>query len=111
MKSCPACDALHEDSTTKCEKCGTRLTGVENYRRIDSHLAEAILVTVFCCPPFGLFAIIDAAQARDMLRRGDFQNAARASDSAKFWVKVSFWLGFVVLVIWMFIELFSGGFG
>jgi hypothetical protein len=97
MKNCPACGVLHEDSATKCEKCGKPLFPVGAYRRIDDHLVEAILTTIFCCLPFGVVAIVYAAQVRSMVRMGDIQEAMRVSESARFWSSVSFWIGLVTV--------------
>ena len=64
-------------------------------------MVEAILVTLFCCLPFGIPAIVFASQVDSKFNSGDFQGAQRASDNAKTWYHVSLIVGFLVIVIWI----------
>jgi hypothetical protein len=65
---------------------------------VPTYLVQSILVTFFCCLPFGIPAIVYAAQVDDRLRRGDVAGAIKASNSAKTWCWVSFGIGFVTSV-------------
>jgi hypothetical protein len=60
-----------------------------------SHLLPAILVTIFCCMPFGVVAIVFAALSMSRAGSGDYEGALRASDQAKTWCWVSFGVGIV----------------
>lgn len=51
----------------------------------DSNLVGAILVTLLCCLPFGIVAIVYAAQVDSKWNAGDWQGAQRASKLAKNW--------------------------
>ena len=66
---------------------------------VPNYLVQSILVTVFCCLPFGIVAIIFAAQVNTKLAAGDYQGAVSSSNSAKMWSWISFGLGLVVIVI------------
>jgi hypothetical protein len=68
-------------------------------RNIPTHLAEAILVTIFCCWAFGIPAIVYAAQVNGKMQMGDYRGAEQASASAATWCWVSFGIGLAVKVI------------
>ena len=67
--------------------------------RIDppSYLLHAILVTIFCCNPFGVVAIAFAAQVNARLMAQDYVGANYVSEHARNWCWVSFVCG---LVLW-----------
>jgi hypothetical protein len=75
-------------------------------------LAESILVTLFCCLPFGIAGIVNAAQVSSKFASGDYDGALRASQEAGKWTKISFWIGIGVigLYILFFVVLGVGGF-
>jgi hypothetical protein len=50
---------------------------------VPNYLVFAILVTVFCCLPTGIAAIIYAAQVNTKLQAGDIAGAQQASKNAK----------------------------
>lgn len=64
-------------------------------------LVEAILVTVFCCLPFGIVAIVNASQVNSRFTAGDYNGAANASKEAAKWVKLSFWIGIGVIALYL----------
>lgn len=73
------------------------------YRRTpNSYMALAILMTIFCCLPFGIVACIKSANVSDCLAAGDYEGAERNSRSALTWVWVSL-LGGVAFYIGLFI--------
>jgi hypothetical protein len=51
--------------------------------QIPNYLWQAICVTLFCCLPFGIVAIIYAAKVDGLLTAGDYVGAQSASNSAK----------------------------
>ncbi|UIR57889.1 CD225/dispanin family protein [Sphingobacterium sp. SRCM116780] len=55
-------------------------------------LVESILVTIFCCLPFGIVGIANAAKVESKFYAGDFEGSQRASDEAKKWTKISFFV-------------------
>jgi hypothetical protein len=60
---------------------------------IPNYLVQAILVTIFCCLPFGIVSIIYAAQVNSKLAVGDVAGAMASSRSAKLWAWISFGVG------------------
>jgi p-aminobenzoyl-glutamate transporter AbgT len=70
-----------------------------NGANIPNYLWQSIVVTIFCCWPFGIPAIVYAAKVDGLKARGDIEGAMAASASAKTWCIVSAGviLGFVVL--------------
>src|SRR5437762_2059610 len=66
---CRKCGTQNEDNAYQCVKCGEVLQQPQPgsaapppAQPIPNYLAQAILVTVFCCLPFGIPAIVFAAQ-------------------------------------------------
>lgn len=52
---------------------------------VKNHLVMAILVTLFCCMPFGVVGIIFASQVNSKLAIGDVAGAQQASKNAALW--------------------------
>ena len=63
---------------------------------VPSYLVPAILVTLLCCLPMGVPAIVYASQVTSRLGRGDIAGAQAASGKARTWC----WITFVVGAIW-----------
>jgi len=61
-----------------------------------SHLTKAILVTIFCCLPFGIVAIVKAAQVNSRAETGDVAAALKLSNDANTWGNWGLILGVVV---------------
>ena len=66
-----------------------------------NYLVPAILVTLFCCLPAGIVAIIFATQVNSKYAAGDIQGAMNASKNAKTWTMVGAGVGLVVIVIYI----------
>lgn len=56
---------------------------------IPNYLVPSILVTIFCCVPFGIPAIVYAAKVDGLISRGDIAGAMEASNKAKLWTWIS----------------------
>ena len=82
----------------------------EHPPRVPNYLVQAILVTLFCCVPFGIISIVYAAQVNGKAALGDMEGARRMSRSAKNWAWISFGVGLVITVGWV-IFLIVGGTG
>jgi hypothetical protein len=76
-------------------------------RNIPTYLAQAILCTLFCCLPFGIVAIVFAAQVGSKLSAGDISGAQRSSDQARMWCWISFGVGIVAVPIVVFIQIMA----
>jgi hypothetical protein len=70
-------------------------------------LVESILVTLFCCLPFGIVGIVNAANVESRFRTGDIAGAERASREAGRWTKIGFFVGLGFIVLY-FLLIFSG---
>lgn len=66
----------------------------------DNYLVWSILVTVFCCLPFGIVAIIKSAQVNGLWAQGRYAEAQASADSAKKWVVWSAVIGVVAGIIY-----------
>ena len=101
---CHQCGNAVANDATMCLKCGALVAS-----KIPNHLVGAILVTIFCCMPFGIAAIIYAAQVNSKLAGGDVAGAIASSNSAKKWMWWSFGLGLVINAIWTIAQLVALG--
>lgn len=52
---------------------------------VPNYLTQAILVTLFCCMPFGIPAIVHASRVNTKLSAGDLTGALASSQQAKRW--------------------------
>ena len=94
---CPLCGRENAEDVQVCNGCGqpVRWAGTAP----PNHLGEAILCTLFCFMPFGVVAIVYAAQVNGHLSAGNVEAARYSSEQAQKWTRLSFWcwLGVVVL--------------
>lgn len=72
---------------------------------IPNYLPQAIGVTICCCLPAGIVAIVYAAQVNGKVSSGDLAGAREASNNARTWAWVSFGLGILSGVIYAGINL------
>jgi hypothetical protein len=73
--------------------------------KIENYLASAILTTLCCCQPFGIVAIVYAAQVNTKLAAGDLAGAREAARQAKMWSWVAFGLGLAAWIFFFFISM------
>ncbi len=66
----------------------------------NNYLVWSILVTLFCCLPFGIVAIVKSSQVNGLWAQGRYAEAQASADSAKKWVIWSVVAGVVVAVIY-----------
>jgi len=76
----------------------TATTSIPNY------LVQSILVTLFCCLPLGIVAIINAAQVNNKISLGDIAGAMESSGKAKKWCWWSFGLSLGLMLIYFLIS-------
>jgi hypothetical protein len=75
---------------------------------VDRLLLPAIAVTLLCCLPTGIVALVNALLARRRLTRGDLAGAAAAVSRARTWTYVSFGLGLMIGVLSVLVVLVRG---
>ncbi len=115
---CPYCKEDNPPGRAKCAFCGepmnktpkiqtpmtqTRIAGGHTVY-VSSHLVPAILLTIFCCLPFGIVAIVYAARVQAFLVSGQNAMAQEASKNAMMWCLVSFgsWVAIIIIYILLF---------
>ncbi len=116
MLYCPQCGTPNADTASVCGNCQTALPqagaaqmapspGADAGMRppapqpqIQNYLIPAIVVTLCCCLPGGIVAIVYAAQVNTKLQAGDIAGAQLASNNAKLWCIISAGAGLVVNV-------------
>lgn len=65
-----------------------------------NNLVLGILVTIFCCLPFGIVSIVKATQVSGLWAQGQPAAAQAAADDAKKWAMWGAIAGVIVLVIY-----------
>jgi len=68
-------------------------------------LVESILVTLFCCLPFGIAGIVFSSKVESLFYAGDIEGAERASREAGKWTKIGFWIAGGILILYLVIFL------
>ena len=66
-----------------------------------NYLVESILVTIFCCLPFGIAGIVNASKVESAYRDGRIEEANAAAANAKKWTKIGFIVGLVVGILYI----------
>ena len=112
---CSKCGMENDDNAFKCVGCGNILQRIQEVtpgtpegRQVPNYLVQAILVTIFCCLPFGIPAIVFAAQVNGKLAAGDYTGAEEMSRIAKLWCWISFGVGLGIFVVWLSIAVIGG---
>ena len=129
MVNCPNCGASNLDNASICVNCGRSLgpgggpaqtytpppppssgaafggSPVAPAAQIPNYLWQSIVVTLCCCLPLGVVAIVFAAQVNTKLAQGDIAGAQDASQKAKMFCWIGFAIGLVFIVISM---IFNG---
>jgi len=109
---CTKCGKENEAGAINCAACGEVLTQTQQRpaavapeaalpAQISNYLVQAILVTIFCCLPFGIVAIVFAAQVNGKLQAGDINGAMESSRKAKMWCWLGFGIGLGIGLIYL----------
>jgi hypothetical protein len=113
---CHKCGKPNDDFARQCDRCGELLK--EPARRetatryIPNYLAQSILVTLFCCLPLGIPAIVYAAQVNGRLAAGDMQGACDSSRKARVFCWWSFGIylfGGLLYLLFIFLATMTAG--
>ncbi len=111
--NCANCGAAITPGAANCGQCGAavQLPPIMPYAvqpaHVPNYLVWSILCTVLCCLPGGIVAIIHAAQVNGHLQSGNYAAAQAASAKARKWCWVSFIVGLVFTVLYIFM-VFAG---
>ena len=84
---CRSCGTKNADQASMCIRCGAILQATIPAAPTPppNNLVFAIVVTVLCCLPLGIPAIVYAAQVNTKAQAGDFAGAMESSRRAKMW--------------------------
>jgi hypothetical protein len=115
--NCPNCGTSNLDTSSICANCGRPLAApTQTYtpppppaasasyggpvapERIKNYLVPSILLTVCCCPPLGIVAIIFAAQVNQKLAAGNVTGARDASRKAKLFCLIGLVIGVLCVI-------------
>jgi hypothetical protein len=103
---CTHCGTKNDDGAQVCANCGQPLPRPAPPPpaappQVPNYLVQAILVTIFCCWPFGIPAIVFAAQVNGKLGAGDVPGAMESSRKAKMWSWISFGCGLGAVALYL----------
>ena len=126
--NCPECNAQISDAATACPRCGAPLTkpftnntqpntntaqpssnntqpsGNNIPACPENHLTKAIILTILCCWPLGIPAIVNAAAVNNAYIAGRYDVALHKSQEAAKWCKycliagVVFWGLYIIFI-------------
>ena len=100
---CRKCGTQNDDNANQCLNCGETLSQTPDKAGppvyIPNYLVQSILVTLFCCIPLGVVAIILAAQVNGKIEIGDIPGAISSSKQAKKWTWIAFGAGLLHHVV------------
>lgn len=114
---CGTCGTQNDDEAAFCKNCGGAMAepapaarrfdpgtsvgqgAAEPRPHVPNYLVQAILVTIFCCLPFGIVSIVYAAQVNGKVAAGDIAGGLQASANARTWAWVSFGLGLAIVAL------------
>jgi Interferon-induced transmembrane protein/zinc-ribbon domain len=84
---CTSCGTQLPPGAAACPSCGARAISpaAVSAPAINNYLVPAILTTFCCCLPFGIVAIVYAAQVNSKLAAGDIAGAQLSAKNAKMW--------------------------
>lgn len=103
---CTNCGSQLAPGATACAACGQPAPRFAAAPAIENYLIPAVLVTLCCCLPGGIVAIVYAAQVNSKAAAGDIAGAMEASRKAKLWTWISAGAGIVISIIYAAVMAF-----
>ncbi|MBK9577416.1 MAG: CD225/dispanin family protein [Fibrobacterota bacterium] len=98
---CPKCGSLNDDGAIRCIECKEVLRlDVSGNEEVPNYMVQSVLVTLFCCMPLGVMAIVSATKANELAKKGEVDEALAAADKAKTYLRMSFGVGLVFTLIY-----------
>jgi len=92
---CTNCGNELSHDALACANCGQGIPHFPPPPKVPNYLVHSIIVTLCCCLPFGIVALVYAAQVNSKLAIGDVAAAEASSRNAKTWAIVGFIAGIV----------------
>ncbi len=103
---CNKCGAELSPGASVCPKCGQGNTNAPS-AQIKTYLPQSILVTLFCCLPFGIVSIVYAAKVSGLVTAGQIAEAKVASDSARKWATWGFTTGLIINILTVVLQVIA----
>jgi Interferon-induced transmembrane protein/zinc-ribbon domain len=100
---CRSCGTQNADNASTCIQCGAVLQATVATAAVPppaNNLAFAIVVTVLCCLPLGIPAIVYAAQVNTKAQAGDIAGAMESARRSRMWSWWSLGTGLVAFVLY-----------
>lgn len=72
-----------------------------------TYLVWSIVMTILCCLPFGIVAIVKSTKVESYYFQGLYAESLKASNDAKIWCIVAACAGLVFGVIFFFVEILA----
>lgn len=103
---CSQCGKEIPENAQSCPQCQSQPpVAPANRVEVKSGLVLAILVTLLCCIPFGIVAIVYAAKVSGLVAAGDIAGAKEAARKSNMWSWISFGVGLVANIIMIIINV------
>ncbi|MBN3041014.1 MAG: CD225/dispanin family protein [Candidatus Omnitrophica bacterium] len=74
---------------------------------MSNYLVQSILVTLCCCIPLGIPAIVYAAQVNSKVQAGDVYGALDSSKKAKMWCWIAFGCGLTANAVYLIFTILA----
>lgn len=74
----------------------------------DNFLVWSILVTIFCCVPFGIVSIVYSSKVNSLWYEGKYDESRKAASNARGWFWAAFICGLIFAIIYTIAIIASG---
>ena len=108
---CRKCGHQNAEGAYKCFRCGEPIDSVAAASapvKIDNNLVLAIIVTIFCCMPFGVVGIVYAAQVNAKAQVGDIAGAQESARKARLWSLLGLGIALAGGILWVIVVIAAG---
>lgn len=115
MAYCSNCGNYINDNVLFCPKCGKRVAVIVNIQqqqvpllnyshdkrpplKPNSNVALALLSTILCCFPIGIYAVVLANKVDTLYYLGEYQKAEYTAEDAKKWAIIGIVCGTIAQI-------------